>query len=78
MTGAKKIAVFSDGTGNTVGEYESNVLRLFKMVNLAEASGQIAIYDPGIGTHVPHSRLSASLETSPRAFWPTRIPSHGG
>lgn len=51
----RRIAVFSDGTGQTAvekeSEKESNVLALCRMLDLGKESGQIAIYDPGIGTH---------------------------
>lgn len=63
---AKRIAVFSDGTGQTIGRNESNVLRLCKMLDLSEHSEQVAIYDPGIGTHVSFHRLQSGLKASER------------
>ena len=46
----KNIAIFADGTGNTVGNYDTNVLRLCKMVDIRNLHQQLVIYDPGVGT----------------------------
>lgn len=64
----KRIAVFSDGTGQSVGCQESNVLRLCKMLDLSEQSKQVAIYDPGIGTHVGKYRLESELKVSNQMY----------
>jgi uncharacterized protein (DUF2235 family) len=59
----RRIAIFSDGTGQSIGRNDSNVLRLCKMLDLRSGE-QIAIYDPGIGTHVSLNKLNAGLEIS--------------
>jgi uncharacterized protein (DUF2235 family) len=46
----KNIAIFADGTGNTVGKHDSNVLRLCRMADIRNRSRQLVIYDPGVGT----------------------------
>jgi uncharacterized protein (DUF2235 family) len=47
---AKKIILLSDGTGNAAGKvWRTNVWRLFQHLEL-KGSGQIAIYDDGVGT----------------------------
>jgi uncharacterized protein (DUF2235 family) len=46
----KNIAIFADGTGNTVGNYDSNVLRLCRMADIRNPHRQLVIYDPGVGT----------------------------
>ncbi len=61
---ARKIVIFADGTGNTVGGVDSNVLRLCKMLDSSEEAGQLAIYDPGVGTMASLESLHAAL--SPR------------
>lgn len=45
---ARNIVVLCDGTGNQIGENLSNVLKLFRC--LAKDEGQVAYYDPGVGT----------------------------
>ena len=62
----KRIVVLSDGTGQSVGRNDSNVLRLCKLLDLSEHSNQIAIYDPGIGTHVSLKRIETGLQLSER------------
>lgn len=62
----KRIIVLSDGTGQSVGRHDSNVLRLCKLLDLSANAGQIAIYDPGIGTHVSLRRLQSGLALSDR------------
>lgn len=62
----KSIVVLSDGTGQSVGRNDSNVLRLCKLLDLSERSDQIAIYDPGIGTHVSLKRVETGLQLSKR------------
>ena len=61
----RKIVIFADGTGNTVGGYDSNVLRFCKMLDAARQEDQIAIYDPGVGT-------TASVEALHMALPPSR------
>src|SRR5262245_40816564 len=62
----KRIVVLSDGTGQSVGHNDSNVLRLCKLLDLSEHSKQIAIYDPGIGTHVSLKHIESGLQLSER------------
>jgi uncharacterized protein (DUF2235 family) len=60
---SRRIAVFSDGTGQSIGRNDSNVLRLCRMLDL-DGNDQVAIYDPGIGTHVSLNRLQTGLKIS--------------
>ena len=60
----KRIVVLSDGTGQTIGRNDSNVLRLCKMLDLSAGSNQVAIYDPGIGTHASLNKLETGLRVS--------------
>lgn len=46
--GARRLVVCCDGTGNEVGERQSNVLRLYRA--LAQREDQVVFYDPGVGT----------------------------
>ena len=46
----KNIAIFADGTGNTVGKHDSNVLRLCRLADIRNPLEQLVIYDPGVGT----------------------------
>jgi uncharacterized protein (DUF2235 family) len=62
----KRIVVLSDGTGQSVGRNDSNVLRLCKLLDLSEHTDQMAIYDPGIGTHVSLKRIESGLQLSDR------------
>ena len=62
---SRRIAVFSDGTGQSIGRNDSNVLRLCKLLDLGDEE-QVAIYDPGIGTHVSLNKLQAGLQISDR------------
>src|SRR5262245_58623619 len=49
MTMAKNIVVCCDGTGNEYGENNTNVVKLFRMIE-KDPRSQIAYYDPGVGT----------------------------
>jgi uncharacterized protein (DUF2235 family) len=62
----KRIAVLSDGTGQSTAGDASNVLRLCKVLDLSAGSQQVAIYDPGIGTHVRREALESGLQVSER------------
>lgn len=47
----KNIVICLDGTGNQLkAKGNTNVLRLFEMLDLSDPSRQIAYYDPGVGT----------------------------
>ena len=46
-----KIAVFSDGTGNSSAKlFRTNVWRLYEALDLGDNSKQVAFYDNGVGT----------------------------
>ena len=45
---SKNIIICCDGTGNEYGEHNSNVVKLFRA--MAKSPGQVAYYDPGVGT----------------------------
>ncbi|MGW0821311.1 DUF2235 domain-containing protein [Streptomyces sp. NPDC002845] len=48
---ARNLVVCLDGTGNQVkAKGNTNVVRLFEMLDLSDPSRQIAYYDPGVGT----------------------------
>src|SRR5579862_9521051 len=47
----KNIVVCLDGTGNQLkAKGNTNVVRLYEMLDLSDPSKQIAYYDPGVGT----------------------------
>ncbi len=47
----KKIALFSDGTGNSASSAnKTNVWRAYKALDLSPGSGQVGYYDNGVGT----------------------------
>lgn len=45
----KNIIICCDGTGNEYGDRNTNVVKLFSMIE-KEPEKQIAYYDPGVGT----------------------------
>jgi uncharacterized protein (DUF2235 family) len=48
---SKNIVICLDGTGNQLrASGNTNVLRLFEMLDLSDPSRQVACYDPGVGT----------------------------
>lgn len=53
----KNIAIFADGTGNTVGKHDTNVLRLCRMADIRNPLQQLVIYDPGVGTRTTPAEL---------------------
>jgi uncharacterized protein (DUF2235 family) len=57
----KNIAVFADGTGNTIGKHDSNVLRLCKMADLLNRQRQVVVYDPGVGTRTKREELERAF-----------------
>jgi uncharacterized protein (DUF2235 family) len=65
---ARKIVIFADGTGNTVGDNDSNVLRLCKMIDCSDKARQVAIYDPGVGTLAPVETLRKHLPPCARVI----------
>lgn len=65
---SKNIVICMDGTGarpRAVGN--TNVMRLYSMLDLSDPSKQIAYYDPGVGT------FSAAGAWTPLARWWSRI-----
>jgi uncharacterized protein (DUF2235 family) len=57
---AKNIVVCLDGTNNQLrAAVNTNVVRLFNLLDLSDAARQVAYYDPGVGTF-----------SSPRAWSP--------
>ena len=49
----KKIALFSDGTGNSSSSpQKTNVWRTYHALDVSPGSNQIAFYDNGVGTSV--------------------------
>jgi uncharacterized protein (DUF2235 family) len=67
---ARKIVIFADGTGNTVGGFDSNVLRLCKLLDFSGPANQIAIYDPGVGTTASFEAVRAALPPPVRLIEP--------
>jgi uncharacterized protein (DUF2235 family) len=57
----KNIAIFADGTGNTVGKHDSNVLRLCRMADIRNQDQQLVIYDPGVGTWATMTELEKAF-----------------
>lgn len=47
---AKNIVLCLDGTGNEFGDANSNVVKLYQVLDSADARVQIAYYHPGLGT----------------------------
>jgi uncharacterized protein (DUF2235 family) len=65
---SKNIVICMDGTGarpRAVGN--TNVMRLYSMLDLSDPSKQIAYYDPGVGT------FSAAGAWTPLARWWSRV-----
>lgn len=56
---AKNIVICSDGTGQD-GLKQTNVSRLFTILDLSDEENQIARYDPGVGT-IPHPEVSTAV-----------------
>jgi uncharacterized protein (DUF2235 family) len=57
----KNIAVFADGTGNTIGKHDSNVLRLCRLADLRNRGQQLVIYDLGVGTRTPKEEIARAF-----------------
>ncbi|MEV6333125.1 DUF2235 domain-containing protein [Nocardia vinacea] len=68
MSTGKNIVICLDGTGNQVrASGSTNVVRLFEMLDLSDATKQIAYYDPGVGT------FSSQGAWTPPARWFSRV-----
>jgi uncharacterized protein (DUF2235 family) len=63
---AKKIVVCCDGTGNTYGDANSNVLKVYSVLPKNDPT-QVAFYDPGVGT------FSAPAALTALARWWTKV-----
>jgi len=63
---AKNIVVCCDGTGNQLGEDNSNVIKVYQVLS-RDAEKQIAYYHPGVGTMGAKSALSTAGK------WWTRV-----
>lgn len=53
---ARNIIVCCDGTGNTFGSNNTNVVLTY--LSVVQDAGQIACYDPGVGTFDPNNPLT--------------------
>ena len=63
----KKLVVCLDGTANQVGAHgNTNVVRLYRMLDLSDPGRQVAYYDPGVGT------FSSGAAWTPFARWVSR------
>lgn len=64
----RNIVVCLDGTGNQIkADQNTNVVRLYEMLDLSQPERQIAFYDPGVGT------FSSSGAWTPFSRWLTRM-----
>jgi uncharacterized protein (DUF2235 family) len=64
---AKNIVLCLDGTGNQVGaKGNTNVVRLYEMLDLRDPESQIAFYDPGVGTFSAQGALTPLARRSTR------------
>jgi uncharacterized protein (DUF2235 family) len=65
---AKNIVLCLDGTGNQVrAKGNTNVVRLYEMLDLRDPAAQVAFYDPGVGT------FRSQGAVTPIARWTTKI-----
>ena len=69
----KNIAIFADGTGNTVGKHDTNVLRLCKMADIWNPHLQLVIYDPRVGTLATPAELEDAFRR-PRSTYECNGP----
>ncbi|MHA6261947.1 T6SS phospholipase effector Tle1-like catalytic domain-containing protein [Arenibacterium sp. CAU 1754] len=63
---ARKIIICIDGTGNEVGDNESNILKLYK--GLVQSDDQIAHYVPGVGTMDGPRLFGSTIRRKTRAL----------
>ena len=63
---ARKIILCFDGTGNEIGDDESNILKLYK--GLVQSEDQIAHYIPGVGTFDGPRLFGSRLVRKARSF----------
>jgi len=64
---ARNIVVCCDGTGNEYGDNNTNVLKLYSILPKNDA-GQIAFYDPGVGTYALPAALTKVFKAAARIF----------
>ena len=65
---SKNIVLCLDGTGNQIkADQNTNVVRLYEMLDLSDPQRQVAFYDPGVGT------FSASGAWTRFSRWLTRM-----
>ena len=63
---AKNIVVCLDGTNNQLrAAVNTNVVRLFNLLDLRDPDAQVAYYDPGVGTFSSPSAWSPPARTLP-------------
>ena len=71
----KNIIICLDGTGNQPGKNNSNVARLFRMLE-RKPGEQIAYYDPGVGTMGdPTYKTWIARKTNKVLGWPSAAAS---
>ena len=64
---AKNIVVCLDGTNNQLrAAVNTNVVRLFNLLDLRDPDAQVAYYDPGVGTFSSPSAWSPPARTLSR------------
>lgn len=64
----KNIVVCCDGTGNEFGPSNSNIIKLYQVLDLATPSLQVAYYHPGLGTMGAPSALTKFSKWWTRLF----------
>ena len=64
---SKNIVVCCDGTNNEYGDHNSNVVLLYSTLE-RESPGQVALYDPGVGTFAAHPFLTTTARRVSRTL----------
>src|SRR6476469_3596090 len=64
---AKNIVICCDGTGNQYSGKNTNVIKLYSTLDLADNTQQIAYYHPGLGT------MGAASALTRLAKWWTKV-----
>jgi uncharacterized protein (DUF2235 family) len=65
---AKNIVLCLDGTSNEYGTRNTNVVRLFELLDKDDPARQVAFYDPGIGTFSASPLLNAAARSVMKAL----------
>jgi uncharacterized protein (DUF2235 family) len=68
MSASKNIIICCDGTSNEFGRVNTNVVRLFQCLDLSAEAGQVAYYDPGVGTLASPGMWTRAGRALSRAF----------